>query len=577
MLTFTRVRSRAATAMVPVLLAVAVLWTASTAQPATVDTCEHHKGLCDQVETPMIRNQLLEWYGVIPPRIAFPEPTNCTGHGTDMQSFLSCRKPDAWCPMQPSQQQDAPPRLFGTIPCQLLSTCKGLADTIRFYRPHGPSGNLERCLRNKRIVALGDSVLQELTLELMMTLAEKEPVFSLKMLTLEHKFRTANALKVSHGPLSVTYHNTGRNYTFTDSRLNFTLQYLFSGGLNLSDHGGLRTLVEPEFESELQRLGLHQTSSPAERPDVLLTGNTFHDDTKMGDLNSQCVSQCECNKTFSTLTAEYSHYGRLVAFWLHDVQKRGTKVVWHTLFGRLKKPYNARVDPLRAVVEKLALDALDALGFFEAGGQAVDLWPLYSAYFNEGSKTPVFGDGITNGGYGPSSLHHAALSVRDWHIPPDLIAMRVQWTLNLLCSTSSAELCGDVRDEETSYFLHQAAAVHRKHAMCSCGPFGMSIAPAYFCNPSTPIGRHVNFHDQLMVDLSRKWSQFNHSRRANTHAKTAQKHAGATASRLALMEASSASSAPGKRTDVEALTKELDEVEAKAASLRAKIKSTMEH
>jgi hypothetical protein len=177
-------------------------------------------------------------------------------------------------------------------------------------------------------------------------------------------------------------------------------------------------------------------------------------------------------------------------------------------------------------------------------------------------------------------LHHAALSVRDWHIPPDQIAMRVQWTLNLLCSTSSPELCGDVRDEETSYFLHQAAAVHRKHAMCSCGPFGMSIAPAYFCNPSTPIGRHVNFHDQLMADLSRKWSQFNHSRRANTHAKTAQKHAGATASRLALLEASSASSAssaPGKRTDVEALTKELDEVEAKAASLRAKIKSTMEH
>ena len=353
-----------------VILAVAVLWTASTAQPATVDTCEHHKGLCDQVETPMIRNQLLEWYGVIPPRIAFPELTNCTsGHGTEMQSFMSCRKPDAWCPMQPSQQQDAPPRLFGTIPCQLLSTCKGLADTIRFYRPHGPSGNLERCLRNKRIVALGDSVLQELTLELMMTLAEKEPVFSLKMLTLEHKFRTVNALKVSHGPLSVTYHNTGRNYTFTDSRLNFTLQYLFSGGLNLSDHGGLRTLVEPEFESELKRLGLHQTSSPAERPDVLLTGNTFHDDTKMGDSNSQCVSQCECNKTFSTITAEYSHYARLVAFWLHDVQKRGTKVVWHTLFGRLKKPYFARVDPLRAVVEKLALDALDALGFSRLVGK----------------------------------------------------------------------------------------------------------------------------------------------------------------------------------------------------------------
>jgi hypothetical protein len=57
-------------------------------------------------------------------------------------------------------------------------------------------------LRNKRIVALGDSVLQELTLEVMMTLAEKEPVFSLKMLTLEHKFRTANALKVSHGPVA---------------------------------------------------------------------------------------------------------------------------------------------------------------------------------------------------------------------------------------------------------------------------------------------------------------------------------------------------------------------------------------
>ena len=66
-----------------------MLWTASTAQPATVDTCEHHKGLCDQVETPMIRNQLLEWYGVIPPRIAFPELTNCTGHGTGIQSFLS--------------------------------------------------------------------------------------------------------------------------------------------------------------------------------------------------------------------------------------------------------------------------------------------------------------------------------------------------------------------------------------------------------------------------------------------------------------------------------------------------------
>ena len=72
---------------------------------------------------------------------------------------------------------------------------------------------------------------------------------------------------------------------------------------------------------------------------------------------------------------------------------------------------------------------LRASGFFDAGGRLVDQYPLYAAYFGlVGSNRATFG---------PSSLHYSATSFADRFVLPDLGAMRVQFALDALCSTSA--------------------------------------------------------------------------------------------------------------------------------------------
>ena len=45
--------------------------------------------------------------------------------------------------------------------------------------------------------------------------------------------------------------------------------------------GGLRTYLHPHFQPQLARLGLLESSPAERRPDLLLTGNTFHDWDKL--------------------------------------------------------------------------------------------------------------------------------------------------------------------------------------------------------------------------------------------------------------------------------------------------------
>ena len=82
--------------------------------------------------------------------------------------------------------------------------------------------------------------------------------------------------RLVRGPLSISFSPNQRNATFHDATLNTTLTILHAGGLNLSDHGGTRTVLDPKFAPELHRLGVHPSAqSGGRRADVLFAGTTF--------------------------------------------------------------------------------------------------------------------------------------------------------------------------------------------------------------------------------------------------------------------------------------------------------------
>mgnify|MGYP004156035237 CR=1 FL=1 len=70
---------------------------------------------------------------------------------------------------------------------------------------------------------------------------------------------------IRRGPLSISFSPNQRNATFHDATLNTTITILHSGGLNLSDHGGTRTVLDPKFAPELHRLGVHPSAQSGGR------------------------------------------------------------------------------------------------------------------------------------------------------------------------------------------------------------------------------------------------------------------------------------------------------------------------
>ena len=273
-------------------------------------------------------------------------------------------------------------------------------------------------------------------------------------------------------PTLISFSPNQRNATFHDATLNTTLTILHAGGLNLSDHGGTRTVLDPKFAPELHRLGVHPSAqSGGRRADVLFAGTTFHDDTSLGERTCSTTG-CACNRSWAELEVAHKHDKRRYARYLTAIQRRGTQVVYMSIFPRCKDHCGAP-DFLRAFADDVAHHELHAAGFYEAGGRFVDQWPLAAAYWDVKQRG--------KSQYGPSSLHYATTSVGDRYVLPDFVGMREQFALNALCSDAPAahQPCGP---PGRNHFTPQARTVYESGANCSCGPWGLSI-PA---DPVTP-------------------------------------------------------------------------------------------
>eukprot|EP00965_Chrysotila_dentata_P240419 6203703-Pleurochrysis_carterae.AAC.3 len=419
---------------------------------------------------PRTRRYFLEWYGVEPPGSA-PLP-NCSQASERWHPLCRNTAGPEWCSLQGQQKEDAPNHLMGMVPCSLFMECKEFSKTTMY---NYNSSGLAACLHNKRIVSVGDSVVNEMMVHFCLFLAYDIPEFVLQYLTIGYKKSTqASSRLLSHGPVSLEMFPNSRNFTFRDSRINLTVQMVHSGALHLQDHGGLRTLTHPEFASELIRLGLHPHTTQTGRPDIVVTGASFHDDVNLG---TSCDSSCSCNSTWSSQLGEYIHYMQGVASLLALLQRSGTSVVWMTLFPRGKQ-YRGGPDFLRAVVDQAAQTELERAGFVREGGRIVDQWPVYRSYFQ-------------NGNYGPSSLHTAPLTIADCNLPPDLVSMRTHFLLDAICTAQGQ---WEPRCGMGSQYRPQAAYVTSLNAQCSCARYGLSIFTPHLCN--TSYGPSSNFFER---------------------------------------------------------------------------------
>jgi hypothetical protein len=112
-------------------------------------------------------------------------PGNCS----DPKSWASrladaeCRSLPHWCDLSEGQAREAPPSFGGKLPCGIADRCAHGLRSVRFF--HGADNrSLSECLRNQRIVMVGDSTLQELMLELAMFLSRDVPSFTSAFLSL---------------------------------------------------------------------------------------------------------------------------------------------------------------------------------------------------------------------------------------------------------------------------------------------------------------------------------------------------------------------------------------------------------
>ena len=138
----------------------------------------------------------------------------------------------------------------------------------------------------------------------------------------------------------------------------------------------------------------------------------------------------QCNTSWSEKLARYTSDAAAVASNLTTLQRAGVQVVWFSLFARDKTTHGGP-DVVRSMADHVVHKQLRIAGFFGAGGRLVDQWPLYASYFGLVDSRPA------RATFGPSSLHYSASSFADRFVLPDLGAMRVQFALDALCSTSA--------------------------------------------------------------------------------------------------------------------------------------------
>ena len=301
--------------------------------------------------------------------------------------------------------------------------------TIR--RTRDPPNRLSQCLQRKRVVVLGDSSVAELMVEFALLLARRSTDFTAQILDLEWKFQGKRHTVVQADDLRADFWPHQRNWTFSDMRTNMTLQFLHSGGPDLTDHVGMATLTDPAFEGELRRLGVHQDSSASERPDIAVFSTTFHDDFRLSSGKGCNPTNCTCSSAnswpWSHAFQGFVNASSRAAELMATVASSGVRTCYLTLFPRHR---HWRADVLRALAEATMYAELQRSGYFRHGGRFVDVWPVAAAYFRL--------SGLKQYSAGPSSLHYSPLSNKDHYVQPDFSAMRLQWLLNGICSPDRA-------------------------------------------------------------------------------------------------------------------------------------------
>ena len=302
-----------------------------------------------------------------------------------------CRAEPYWCPLSraaaPGATDEAPPQLAGSVPCSLLEACNNLAH-LAFYRASRPPNRLTRCLGSKRVVILGDSSVGELMVEMMLLFSRRSKNFTQEMINLEWKFQSGLAHTVVEADgLRADMWPNQRNWTFYDNLTQVTVQFLHSGGPNMTDHVGISTLTDPAFEADLRRLGVHRDSRASERPDVAVFSTTFHDDLRFsGGMDCSLGNNCSCDqssypteKSWSWAHAYdgYVNASRRAAELIATVASSGVRTVYLTLFPRDKERHG-KADVLRAVLEATMHAELQRSGYFKKRGRFVDVRHRYS-------------------------------------------------------------------------------------------------------------------------------------------------------------------------------------------------------
>ena len=105
-------------------------------------------------------------------------------------------------------RDEASPQLRGTIPCVLPLRCPRFETDFRFHLAPAVAASpartrSRRCLRNKVLLFLGDSVMRELFGEWVLWLASSVPAFTAKWLAYDFR-ETCGGQPVSPGIHTVT-------------------------------------------------------------------------------------------------------------------------------------------------------------------------------------------------------------------------------------------------------------------------------------------------------------------------------------------------------------------------------------
>ena len=137
-------------------------------------------------------------YGVLspdtPPLAEWLAPSNCSTQRRFSAyqrlapvelGLAPCRSRPFWCELGREHRGSAPPQLHGSVPCRLLRECDFLQGLSFYAAPSNATPRddvharaLQRtlgCLRNRRVVLLGDSVTRELAMELILLLSSSVP------------------------------------------------------------------------------------------------------------------------------------------------------------------------------------------------------------------------------------------------------------------------------------------------------------------------------------------------------------------------------------------------------------------